>query len=373
MLKIEPERGQSFLDKRAAELFNDEQPEKLEFELIKIKDIIANPVNVPWLIKGVLESGGVSLISGAYGSGKSFVAFDMAFCISAGIEWHGNRVLSAPVVVLAGEGHSGIGDRFEALTLHYGEDCPEGLYLSKTPARLTDRHNAGWVKQAVDAICPDAGLIVIDTLNRNMGDGDENSSKDMSVFINSIDDHFRQSGKTVLIIHHTGHAEVGRARGSSVLPASCEGEFIVKREDTGLTFECKKQKNAKKPEDMIFNFKTIDLGRIDEDGEAISSLVLEHTGKKTKRAKKAALTFYEAGLMETLKTVMRAWGTEPPDAFKELYPEVLKVVHLSHWKERKEKNEVAKTPDRQQFYNAKQKLLKIGLIGIYAEFVWLID
>jgi len=355
-----------------------EQKEQLEFELVQIKEIIANPVNIVWMIKGVLESGGVSLISGAYGSGKSFVAFDMAFCIATGLEWHGSKVMQSPVVVLAGEGHSGIGDRFEALTLHYETECPDNLYLSKHPARLTDRTNAAWVKQAVDAICPSAGLVIIDTLNRNFGEGDENSSRDMSAFINSVDDHFRESGKTVLIVHHTGHAEGGRARGSSVLPASCEGEFLISKNkaDDGLTLECKKQKNAKKPDDMLFNFKVINLGREDEDGEDIVSLVLECKGELSMKAKYKKLGKNDALALQCLIDSLKTYGDEPFEYFKKtMLPEnmPLQVVHCDHWRDLFYKRlNAGENTNRTTFYRSRDKLKILGISNDYDGFYWIV-
>ena len=364
-----------------AGLFAEYVPKKTEppkFELIQIRDIIANPVNISWMIKGVLESGGVSLISGAYGSGKSFVAFDMAFCIATGMDWHGNKTTQAPVIVLAGEGHSGIGDRFEALTLHYGEDCPSGLYLSKHPARMTDRVNAAWVKTAVDEICPDAGVIIVDTLNRNFGEGDENSTRDMSNFITSIDDNFRGSGKTVLIVHHTGHAENGRARGSSVLPASCEGEFLISKNksDDGLILECKKQKNAKRPDDMLFSFKSIDLGRVDDDGEAINSLVLEYTGETTQRSKRGKLLHHELLCFDALKEALTAWGSEPPAGFCDQENVAgFRIVSVEHWRikaykalgDGKEQN-----TKKQIFRRVREKLVTTGLAGFLDDYFWII-
>jgi len=44
---------------------------------------------------------------------------------------------------------------------------------------------------------------------------------------------------TVLLVHHTGRGNKGRARGSSVLDASIDGEFLIERKDK--TVDDKKQ------------------------------------------------------------------------------------------------------------------------------------
>jgi len=141
------------------------------------------------------------------------------------------------------------------------------------PAQLTDSVNAQWVSNAVNQICPDAGLIIVDTLNRNFGGLDENSTKDMTLFISNLDNSFRSTGKTVIVVHHTGHVEANRGRGSSSLPGACEGEFIVKKQDNGLILTCEKQKNAKKSAPLQFKFKEIEIpGRVDDDGEPVPFL-----------------------------------------------------------------------------------------------------
>ena len=47
-------------------------------------------------------------------------------------------------------------------------------------------------------------LIIVDTLARCMVGGDENSAKDMGLFIAHADALRKETGATVLIIHHTG-------------------------------------------------------------------------------------------------------------------------------------------------------------------------
>jgi len=310
------------------------------FELVRICDLIANPVNIKWQVKHFIELGSVSLIYGAYGSGKSLIAFDMAFCVASGIDWHGKKTNKDSVVVLAGEGHSGIADRFNALSVNYGLPCPDNLHLSKKGARLTDRVNAAWVLDAVNAVSPDAGLIIIDTLNRNFGDGDENSSKDMTAFINSVDDHFRNTGKTVIIVHHSGKDKTKGARGSNVLPGSVEGEYEVVEKEGLVTLTCMKQKNGKKQEPLIFTMKDINLLRVDEDGDEIHSLVVsseqfesipkESNSTKLWRAFDVALADSELTIggctgctVSYFETIAKSYFTCTKDAFR---------VRVSEWK-----------------------------------------
>ena len=55
-------------------------------------------------------------------------------------------------------------------------------------------------------------LIVVDTLARSMGAGDENTAKDIAMFIRNCDLLRQSTGAHVMLIHHTGKDEGRGAR-----------------------------------------------------------------------------------------------------------------------------------------------------------------
>jgi hypothetical protein len=350
------------------------------FQLIPIKKLIDNPVNIRWLINHFIEAGGMNLISAPYATFKTFLTLEMAFCVAAGISWYGNKVTQCPVIIICGEGLPGIADRVAALEVKYGISCPECLYISRVPAQLTDTVNAAWVGEAVNALCPDAGLVVIDTLNRNFGGLDENSTRDMTAFISNTDNTFRATDKTVIIVHHTGHVEKDRGRGNSALPAACEGEFVLKKQPGGVVLTCMKQKNAAKPEAMQFGLKPITLpGRFDEDGAPIVNLVLECNGM----ALPATVTLkpQDKGILKSLQDAIAKHGIEPPEGIKVKadLPGEHKVVRISHWRElayeiikvssrSKDNGSEAK---RKAFERGRDVLLDGNFIDMSGENVWI--
>jgi RecA-family ATPase len=68
-------------------------------------------------------------------------------------------------------------------------------------------------------------LIVIDTLARVMGAGDENSTQAMNTVLNSAKRIQRETGAAVLIVHHEGKDASRGSRGSSALPAAIDVAF----------------------------------------------------------------------------------------------------------------------------------------------------
>lgn len=90
-------------------------------------------------------------------------------------------------------------------------------------------------------------LFIIDTLARNFGGGDENSVQDMGRFVAVVDRLLvRFPGCAVMVVHHTGHNDKGRGRGSSALPAAADTIIGLSAGDEGrnITVACKKQKDA---------------------------------------------------------------------------------------------------------------------------------
>ena len=342
------------------------------FELVSIKKLIDNPRPIEWTVRNYLQRGGMGVIIGAYGTGKSFLAYDLAFCIAAGITWRGNAVTQDSVVILAGEGHSGIAHRFHALEIFYEKPCPENLYISTAPGRLTDFPNACWVADAVNNVCGTAGVVVIDTVNRNFGGLDESSTKDMTLFVNNLDAVFRATGKTIILIHHTGHNETHRGRGNSVLPASCEGEFLVTGHDGGLALTCVRQKEAEKSKPLYFKFAKIELpGLVDDQNQPVSSLVLElDTDGRPEAA--LDLTQRDRDMLAALAAAIKAHGQEVMDGtMGDLFP--FMGVELEKWRiqayELPFMVELKPDSRRKTFTRNFEKLLKLGIIkeisGLY--------
>src|SRR5690606_25718324 len=70
--------------------------------------------------------------------------------------------------------------------------------------------------------------VAVDTVNRALGGGDENSSVDMGAFVAQAE-RLRVAfpGSAVLLVHHTGKDEGRGARGHSSLAAAVGGQLDV--------------------------------------------------------------------------------------------------------------------------------------------------
>lgn len=138
------------------------------FKLVSSIELTSNQTPTSWLVKDLITASSLGLIFGLSGSGKSFLALDIAFCIATGIDFHGYKVTQGSVVYIAGEGYAGLKKRIKALELKYGIKAPN-LFISKQSAALTDANNARDVRLAIDFVCNNASLVIIDTMHRNFG------------------------------------------------------------------------------------------------------------------------------------------------------------------------------------------------------------
>ena len=227
-----PEAFQNYLDN------NLDRAARGSFELISIEDMEANIKEPEWLIDKILERETIGSIFGSPKSGKSLISLSMMLAIASGTEWFGHSVKQTPVVLFCGEGERSMHKRILAWAKYNEVDLKgKPFRMSNRPARILDDEDFVLIMQTLQTTyneLGDIGCVCIDTLQRNWGGGDENSSSDMGKFIQRIDQIKYEFKCCVALIHHTGHVGGGgRARGSSVLPSSVDFEFKVDRKDGG--------------------------------------------------------------------------------------------------------------------------------------------
>tara|TARA_R110002074_G_scaffold385216_1_gene566225 strand:- start:25 stop:1947 length:1923 start_codon:yes stop_codon:yes gene_type:complete len=213
---------------------NNNFKERISFKFTRASEVVNNIKPPNWLVKDIAEYESVISIFGQAKSGKSFVAVDLACSVALGREWHGHKVKQSNVLYLCGEGVRGLGRRIYSWgTLNENQDISDmPLFISNRGSRMLDEKDFILLKDTINKIEEEHGeiaLIVVDTLQRNFGQGNESSTEDMSTFIERIDELKENYGSTIAIVHHTGHSNSGRARGSSVIQASVDWEYKVER------------------------------------------------------------------------------------------------------------------------------------------------
>lgn len=216
--------------------------------LITVDDLDDVPDPEP-LIDGWLYKDTTARLIGQPGSYKSFVALDMACCVASGRPWHGNPVQRTAVLYVVGEGLSGYKRRIAAWCEHNGVDraeLREGLRLTRGAVQIGSPE---WAELAAWAIESKAGFVVVDTQAKATVEFDENSNPEQTRVIACLEDMRQQTGGTLLLLHHTGHANgeaSNRGRGASAWRGGVDTELILTKtgERTGALLNDRQKEAA---------------------------------------------------------------------------------------------------------------------------------
>jgi hypothetical protein len=233
----------------------------VRYRLESVSEVLARPPP-PWLIRGLIPQRGLAMLYGAPGSGKTFLALDMVCAIARGTPWAARRTRHGVAVYVGLEGHTGT--RLRAYTKHTGVPALELAALRIIERQhlsfLADR-DAAELARDIKATGVQPALVVIDTLNRSMPGGDENSSLDMGRVIAQSGALADSLGCTVMFVHHCGKDENAGARGHSSLHGAVDAALAVSRTEAGdRILEASKVKDGEDGEQFAFNLEIVDIG-----------------------------------------------------------------------------------------------------------------
>jgi hypothetical protein len=251
------------------QLADKKPPLSHRFKLLSALELKNRPP-IEWRIERILPEIGLAVLMGPEAVFKSFIGIDWCLSIAAGIDWHGHQVKQASTLYISGEGSSGLPPRLKAWEIARGVTIPDNCYFLPEAVQLMKSGHDGDVEvliQEIQTLPKLPGFIVIDTVARCMVGGDENSARDMGMFIAGADKIRQATGAFVLLIHHAN--KDGGMRGSTALPGAVETRIEMKREGDTTTLKCTKQKDAEE-------FQPIRLiKRVVEIGEGETSLVFD--------------------------------------------------------------------------------------------------
>lgn len=251
----------------AAESDKPAKPQR--FPVIPMGEFTARPAP-NWIIKGVLPKAGLVVLYGESGSGKSFVALDMAACIALGRPWRERRVRQGRVVYIAAEGAGGFRNRSVALCQHLGiqpVDLP--LDVIADAPNLLQKDDALDVARSIGR----ADVVVIDTFAQVTPGANENAGEDMGKALAHCAGIHRATGATVLLVHHSGKDASKGARGWSGIKAAADAELEVTKTPAGRALRTSKMKDGDDSLSWGFGLDIVTIG-VDEDGDPITSCVV---------------------------------------------------------------------------------------------------
>lgn len=237
--------------------------EAVKGRILSLGQLASLPPPTP-LVDGLIFRNTLVNVFGPPASFKSFLALDIGLSVAHGGAWHGREVHSGPVLYIAGEGAAGIRKRASAWMVNQGvSDNGEPFFVLPQAVNIRD-------EAEVDALIAEAGetmpqpptLVIIDTLARSFGGGDENSGEAMGQFIEGCDRIRTEfAGCTVMIIHHAGKDTTRGARGHSSLYGAVDTELELKRSQgsDSVTIRNSKQKDAEEADGIRMTARVVTL------------------------------------------------------------------------------------------------------------------
>lgn len=303
---------------------------------------------VKWLIDGVLPVGAFSALYGPPGSFKSFIALDIAHAIATGTPWMDREVSEAGAVLyIAGEGFGGIGARIKALKIHHNTESGAPIYVVRHQLNLRSSiEDFNALVLAIEQLVQQSGIefkqIVIDTLARAFGGGNENSSEDMGAFITAcgrIQEIVQGAG--LMILHHSGKDATKGLRGHSSLLGAVDTELELLRFEDSMKgiVTISKQKDGADNDRIGFEMVTVELpapqGTL-QIGEPQTSLAVQpcELGQfdALKRDAKGASSNAGHGKNQVLSLQCLENAIKKNGFLKLIEGSQRMVVDLSHWK-----------------------------------------
>lgn len=342
-----------------------------------VDEFCKQPSETSWLVRSYLERDCLAVWFGDSQAGKSFVAIDLSLHIAHGLKWCGKRTHQGLVLYIAAEGKHGLKRRIKAWHEFHNLPLKRNMVVRTVPAKLCDiAHTQDLVKQIklfLNEVNP--VLIVVDTLNRNFGNGDENKTQDMSLFVDGMNELKLATNSCVLAPHHVGHTNKERGRGSIALYNAIDFEYRIERTgdpdqvDTLQTVMTPtKWKDSSRPKELAWNWNLQDLPWMelddDDNWKPVNSIVFTPT-EYDPQAKDNALPYPQQIALKAIGQALCAVGTESNG---------LVTIDEDQWRQSAYELEISKgkqNAKRMAFNRAMEELLASGKVRKHEGRYWI--
>src|ERR1700721_1391615 len=247
-------------------------PSKERFQVTWFDDVDQSTAKEE-IVHGVLGAGEFSLFVAKHGTGKSVLVGDIGCHIAAGMDWHGRKVKQGLVVFFAAERKKLTERRVAAWRKKHGvTNIPfvvVGGKLDLTTGLIDAKALAMTIKGLEEKSGHTCVLIILDTVTRTFGPGDQHQSRDMQRYVQSVDELNRATGAHVAAIHHSPWND-DRGKGAIDLDGAIDVSFVVTVKGTGLgkvfTLSCTGANDGEDGPVTSFRLESIALGT-DADGK----------------------------------------------------------------------------------------------------------
>lgn len=240
-------------------------------------DIETSPRKI-WRVQDFRGEGEINCTFGPPSSGKSVIVGDRNAHIAAGMPWFGKRVEQCAVLHVAAERAVLVKRRYAAFKKHHGVS---GLALGLVNRRVdlcTNNKDAvlvlDYCKRLEDAKGLKVGLITIETVNRVLAGGDENSPKDMGALVDRLSFLQQETGANLDVVHHIPSDGTPRLRGHGALLGAVDTTDCVGKIGKFRACTLDKANDGPEGERVIFDLLSVELHYDEETGISTTAPVV---------------------------------------------------------------------------------------------------
>ena len=348
-------------------------------------DIQDEPVE--WLIQGILPVKAFAALYGPPGSFKSFIALDMAEAIATGRPWMGHEIeKQGAVLYLCGEGFGGMGARIRACQLHHNTPKGAPIYVIRHQLNLrssTEDFNALMV--AIVTLVEKTGhefqLMVVDTLARAFGGGNENESDAMGAFIATTGKIQEFLKCALMVLHHSGKDLAKGLRGHSSLLGAVDTQLEILRfeEQQKGVISLTKQKDGADGVRIGFEMVDVQINESTLGFDAVTSLTVQASDEAVNQASKRSQNNAGKGRNQSIEMSSLGEVIKQKGIYKVVEGRARTVVNLSDWRDEfrskkgvtDDSNANEKKAFDKAWSRAQDRLQQQGEIGIRDKLVWL--
>lgn len=243
-----------------------------------------------WLVKNLVPEMGSGLLSGQWGTAKTFTGLDLAASIMTATPFAGREVLRrGGILFVAAEGASEIPIRLQGVVDHKLAPLKMSAGAAGNPIDADlDRLPFAWIEEcpslkdgferlvaaslaAARTIEEEFGLplavIIVDTLNAAANFKDGNDAAEGQFIMNRLNDLSRKTGAFVLAVDHFGKAVETGTRGTSAKEAAADMvlALLAERDIAGnisnTRMAVRKLRGGSTGAETFFDLKVVDIGQ----------------------------------------------------------------------------------------------------------------
>ncbi|MBE9193264.1 AAA family ATPase [Gloeocapsopsis crepidinum LEGE 06123] len=268
----------------------DKSENPLRSRLVSNAELMARaPDYIDWLVPDMLPANELFVLAASPRAGKSLMAMLLAKCIATGENFLG-RVVTQGAVLYVNLEDSEAKIKQRELAQEWSTDVPI-YWLDRF--KLSETAHLREIAEEIDA-----RLIILDTLSRIRDDGSQETSAEISRYLEPLQDMAMQLRLSVLLIHHTTKITIENAgstnvfdtiRGSSAIRGVCRGSWVLAASDRTYRLCVEHGFGEKQDLEVLLDGETLTWKAVRPWNPKSSSTQVEQILEYLKKAKKATI------------------------------------------------------------------------------------